>query len=481
MTEEPTGSVATSGEPAAETPAIQDVRALVFQIVDGLAAALVKLRIYRKEHPRVTEAVAAVASAIARLPSVDGESGLRLSVTDELLVHRGEPLVGASLTASRLIATIAAHGSGGIEIDATVSDDDVAALLVALATRARDGGDWQALNAIFVQEQRRTIRLLPPFLVDDPDAIDALARPVRLYQSCMDRLQDVTVAICHGGTIDFGPVSELALAIFDRADDGREPLINLAVQEQYDSFTFGHSVRVAVLAMTFARTLTEDRDLLVRIGTAALLHDCGKALVPFELLHARRPLDAAERREMSRHAQLGAEVLLDHDDADPLSIAVAFGHHRSCDGSGYPATKRDVHNVLVTEVVKICDVYEALTAARPYKRPMSPTRAYRVMLGMGEHLDRQLLLRFIVAIGLFPTGQVVRLSDGSIGRVVAQSEDLRRPRVWVLFGPDGAPVNAEAGLLLDLTSPAMQELHIAGIVDERAYAAERMKVAAKTQ
>jgi HD-GYP domain-containing protein (c-di-GMP phosphodiesterase class II) len=44
---------------------------------------------------------------------------------------------------------------------------------------------------------------------------------------------------------------------------------------------------------------------------------------------------------------------------------------------------------MVTNIVKICDVFEALTAARPYKQPMSPIRAYRVMIAMGDKLDQR--------------------------------------------------------------------------------------------
>lgn len=448
-----------------------DTQTVVLEIVDALAAALVNSRIYHAEHPRVTGAAGSVSGYLAALEPVEGETGLRLSIADDILVHRGNPLVGASITATRLIQAITSHGGGGIEIDSCASEHDLKELLVTLSSRPAKGADLKDFDEALARQHVSGIRLLPPFVVDDREATQTLARPVQVFQSCMDLLQDVTVSVCRGGTIDFGPVSGHALELLRRIDDDKAPLLNLAAQDQFDSFTFGHSVRVAVLAMCMARTLTKDEDLLIRIGAAALLHDCGKALVPFELLHARRSLSPEERREMGKHAKLGAEVLLDHRDADPLAIAAAFGHHRSCDGGGYPSTKRTHENLLITEIVKICDVYEALTAARPYKRPMSPTRAYRVMLGMWQHLDRQLLLRFILATGIYPVGQLVKLSSGSLARVVAQSDDLKLPRVWLLTDPAGQRLGLDAPIIIDLSAPSPERFHISEVIEERLLAA----------
>ena len=159
-------------------------------------------------------------------------------------------------------------------------------------------------------------------------------------------------------------------------------------------------MRVSVLALNFGRRLTKDQDLLMRLGTAGLLHDVGKSVIPFEILHSSKPLTPEEREEINRHPSAGAQILLDHDEADELAVATAFGHHRTFDHDGYPQTLHEHHQSMVTRIVKICDVYEALTAARPYKRPMTPTRAYRIMLGMENHFEPRLLRRFIEVLAL---------------------------------------------------------------------------------
>ena len=146
---------------------------------------------------------------------------------------------------------------------------------------------------------------------------------------------------------------------------------------------------------------------------------------------------------MDKHTTHGGEILLDIDDTDPMAVASAFGHHRTLDNRGYPSTIHYVRLSAGTKIVKICDVYEALTAVRPYKPPMSPTRAYRIMMSMDNHFDRRLLREFITVNGIFPVGSRVRLSTGEIARVVRQAPALQHPVVQVEEDAGGALVKSD--------------------------------------
>ncbi|MGE3879327.1 MAG: HD-GYP domain-containing protein [Planctomycetota bacterium] len=427
---------------------------LVLEMIDDFAAALVNMRIYSASHRRVTDLADSVARFVNEITTAGPSHPLRISIANEMLVMDRRPLIGASITASRVIRAIVDRGGGGIEFDANTNSADVLEILGLLSTRVTEGDDWNRVNAQLAERHIRSIRLLPPYVLGAAEraAVNEgiLSAPVRFYQTCIDTLQEVTVAICHGGRIEFGPVKTHAEAVLRGLESDEGPLMNLARQDQYDAFTFGHSVRVAVIAMNFARTLTRNHDLLIRIGTAALLHDCGKSLIPFEILHSRKQLGPEERAEMNKHPAFGAEILLDHDNVDPLAVAAAFGHHRACDGGGYPRTRAQHHNLLVTEIVKLCDVYEALTAARPYKRPMSPIRAYRIMISMGDHLDRALLRRFIESNGAYPIGQTVRLASGELARVRHQTDEILQPIVRVISDRNGDPLDAIDTVELDL-------------------------------
>jgi HD-GYP domain-containing protein (c-di-GMP phosphodiesterase class II) len=415
----------------------------VTTFVDELVAAMLNCRIYQHNHPRVQRSIDQLCTNLRLLEDELNAASFRLTAVDDMLVFAQRPLLGASIASARLIDALRALCSGGFEIRRGATREDLVALLDALVGRHGPDADWATVNTALQAAQCMLVELLAADVDDEvADRLgDRLAGdlevPVRFYQALIDVLQNVTVEVCHGGTIDFGPVQAHAEEVLRRLETDELPVMNLARQEQYDAFTFGHSVRVAVLALNFARTLTNDRNLLIRIGCAALLHDVGKSLIPFEILHSNTVLDEEQRREMNRHPELGAQALLDHRDADPLSVAAAFGHHKIGDKGGYPRTEH-VHELsLVTEIVKLCDVYEALTAARPYKRPMTPTKAYRVMIAMGDKFDRGLLKRFIEINGVYPNGQLVELSSGQHGRVVQQGSEMLKPVVQVVRSAAG--------------------------------------------
>jgi HD-GYP domain-containing protein (c-di-GMP phosphodiesterase class II) len=229
-------------------------------------------------------------------------------------------------------------------------------------------------------------------------------------------------------------------------------LHSLAHYPEYDYFTFGHVIRVGLLSMDVAMHTTQDPELLRRIGLAALLHDVGKSRISWEVLHKKGPLTPDERREMQRHPVLGAGILLSNRESDPLSVAAAIGHHRTPDGGGYPWTCEDYQQGVVTRLVKICDVFEALTAIRPYKAALPPAKAYRVMLSMRSQFDEALLQHFIRVVGLHPPGTRVRLDDGSVARVLRQTSDFSRPRVEILER-DGGAVPSEERKRIDLSLP----------------------------
>ncbi len=286
-----------------------------------------------------------------------------------------------------------------------------------------------------------------------PRLVQEAGRLVALHQTTVDQLQELTISACQGKEIAVGEVGDTVERILAGLEHDAGYLHGLAQYPEHDFFTFGHSIRVALLALDVARHSTPDRAFLARIGTAALLHDVGKALVSWEVLHKRGSLTREERFEMQKHPVLGAGILHALKDSDPLAVAAAYGHHRQSNDRGYPASCSELEQGVVTRLVKICDVFEALTAARPYKAPMTPVKAYRTMTQMTGTFDADLLGHFIRTIGIHPGGTWVRLDDGRSARVVRQTDDLHRPVVEPATLPDGTPIPPGERRPYDLTAP----------------------------
>ena len=409
-----------------------DPPAGIGDLVDELLVAVMNARIYWAEHPRVATSVVALKDMLGALLGGDPNAELVLGATDGYLFHEGRPLLGPSLSALRLIATLGTARAGGVAFTPGVSNADLLALIALLGER-KPPEDHESANRFLAGRGATRIRVLPPYHAGSPHAAGALVSPgaprlpLTLYQQVADHLQDSIVRVCHGDLIRLDDTEGHVSAILNRVHSEIGGILNTSRYERYDAFTFGHSIRVCVLALQFASALTADVELLRRIGKAALLHDVGKARVPFEILHSTGRLSDEERLEMNKHVEYGGEILLGQDPADPLAVAAAFCHHQTEDGNGYPRTRAAFRLSMSTRIVKICDVFEALTAVRPYKDRMSPLRAYRVMMSMHKHFDPGLLRRFIEVHGIYPSGSRVRLTTGDVVEVSGQSARVERP------------------------------------------------------
>lgn len=428
----------------------------VTALVERLLAGLVQAQIWGPGHARVRSAAIEASSLVAdhcrdrHVPAV-----LLGTVADQIVVE-GRPVLGASLFSKRLVRRIAECQAGGVELQAAASPTDVQALLRALALRG-GAADMKEANEALLASGVTTIRLVPPYGAGGEGVVvpggSATEGPLfSLHQGTVDLLQGLTIAACEGRELDIGHVRAAVEGILVGLDRDPGYLHSLAHYPEYDYFTFGHVIRVGLLAMNVAKHTTDDEGLLRRIGMAALLHDVGKARVPWEVLHKRGRLTPDERREMQRHPMLGAGILLSNHDSDPMSVAAAVGHHRNPDGGGYPWTCGDYEQGIVTRLVKVCDVFEALTAVRPYKAAMTPAKAYRVMLSMKGQFDEGLMRAFMRIVGLYPPGTRVSLDDGSIARVVSQTSDLERPCVEIVE-KDGEELAAKDRIRHDLSAP----------------------------
>ncbi len=127
-------------------------------------------------------------------------------------------------------------------------------------------------------------------------------------------------------------------------------------------------------------------------------------------------------------------------------------HHIKHDHSGYPKTKVNLHPY--SQILTVCDAYDALTTLRVYQTPNNPVEAVKIMMNLsGRHFDPETLKAFLGMIGLYPVGTMVRLSTNEIGIVTKViPEEPASPVIRVIYDKDGNSLDDPFDLDLSKTS-----------------------------
>ena len=144
--------------------------------------------------------------------------------------------------------------------------------------------------------------------------------------------------------------------------------------ESSDTYTFGHSGRVAEYAVAVAKAFELPTADLTAVRVGAYLHDVGKIRVPHEILNKPDQLTADEFEIIRQHPVYGVELLASVDFPWDVKPIVRW-HHERIDGSGYPDGLRGDEIPLTAQIIGIADVYDALTTARSYRAAMSRNAA----------------------------------------------------------------------------------------------------------
>lgn len=162
------------------------------------------------------------------------------------------------------------------------------------------------------------------------------------------------------------------------SDDMASHLIQLM---KHDFSTYTHSVNVGTLSLLLLKSLagTGNGHNIHEIGAGFFLHDLGKVRIDAEIINKTGMLTQREWQIMKTHPEEGFKLLSETGQLSEESRVIVMQHHEKENGTGYPLGLKEDEVSIYARICRLADVYDALTAQRPYRKPLSSFGALSVM------------------------------------------------------------------------------------------------------
>ena len=257
------------------------------------------------------------------------------------------------------------------------------------------------------------------------------------YHETVKKIKNLTVDLKAAPANAVRDAHEVVGEMVKAFDNDSNVLINLVNLADQRFTMYNHSLNVTVLSLYLGGVIGMDQNQLRKLGMGAVIHDLGKVVVPDKVLMKRDALNPSEMKLLQSHPLLGARLVQKIDALPPEALSIIEQHHEYLDGSGTPKGIRDAEITQMARIVAVVNLYDNLCNPPDPKDAMTPKNAMATLFQKYKNkLDGQIVQKFIHTMGVYPPGTVVKISDGSIGLVVAvDPKSLLKPQV-LLYNED---------------------------------------------
>ena len=251
-----------------------------------------------------------------------------------------------------------------------------------------------------------------------------------------------------------------------------DALVWMARVKQKSDHVYAHAVASSIWGLVFARHLGLAPDVMQTLAQGLLLSQVGKTRLDDRLLTKPGFLDATEYRAWQRYVEEGVAILSQTPGISGPVVKVVEYHRERHNGSGFPKGVTGDRIPMLGKIAGIVEHFQALIEPRPGVTPLSPSQAIaRLYEQRNIEFQEDLVERFIQAIGVYPAGTLVELSDGSVGVVVGQNAERKLfPQVLRVLDAEKQPLRKQELVdLRKLNDAGQVVLKIARTLPQDAY------------
>lgn len=232
----------------------------------------------------------------------------------------------------------------------------------------------------------------------------------------------------------YDKVLKFAYTVVDDLKRKQSLQVNIIDIKNNKNYIYKHCVSCCIYSVVvgIAMGLTEEQ--LRSLAVAAIMHDIGKFDMSAELLSKKKTLTDAEKEFVKQHAQKGYDILTQMPEVSSVSRNAVLYHHENVDGTGYFGISEE-RQTIVTKILHLVDVYDALTSIRQFREAYTPSEAIEYIMGnTGTMFDKEVVAAFTSKFPLYPIGSTIRLSNNEQGIVYSNEINNIRPVIRTLEG-----------------------------------------------
>jgi putative nucleotidyltransferase with HDIG domain len=206
-----------------------------------------------------------------------------------------------------------------------------------------------------------------------------------------------------------------------------------------------NAVQTAILSTLIFRELSANRAHNQDLSLGALFHDIGMVRLPKAVTEKKGQLSDLEHELIRSHVVYGYQIVRQELQYSEISSDMVLQHHERWDGMGYTQQLNGNRISIGAKIISVADAFEAMVNEKPYRNSMTGYEAVKNLLSdNSRRFDPAVLSAFVKIMGIYPVGQEVLLSDGTMARVIeTQQQAPLRPLVVITREKDGRPAKNE--------------------------------------
>jgi len=348
------------------------------KVISNINAAVTNMRLYSAKHPKINLYLEDAYGELYRL-FLDKPLTTIMLIDDQMVVDN-VPLKNRGSRGDQFGRILKENAIEHITFKSGISKQDFYLLVKQLANPEGEtikSSEYLKLGKVELRVDEKTVKQEDITLSDDEKEHLLALSSVR-----DDKLGEIRMMysqISKRKAIDIQAVDEFIKAFIRGFSYGINPIHMLAKLKSVDEYTFTHVVNVCILTMSQAESLGFKGEQLYEIGIASVLHDSGKLFIPDEILNKPGRLTDNERSIIETHTVKGAQYILGLKNISKLAVLGALEHHIKYDGTGYPNISKKWRPNIVSQMIAIADVFDAMRSRRVYKEPKPESLIVKIL------------------------------------------------------------------------------------------------------